>query len=332
MFRFFKKLREDLRLPRDSHEYMKAKKIAVGILSLAMGVSLSFGLWFTGFALLSSFVIATSAFALTLSASLFLFTNFKMDVAKWIDDHITNPPRPITLPSVQTDANKIAELKDVLEKINLAKGQPELDINTIKSQLKQLFDLRSYQLKLDDDLNQEIELFKNKFEMFKKTIQQESDWKNKANLVALKELTLDAVLLSDSLMAKIEQDIRTLRQPVTTNQVADKLTNPHEGYAQPFLYNALVSLYHFARGHAHYANSLVFRSMRSTENLPAFYQEGTIQNDVRKIYNCFFKHGFDERYGGKAFRQRLLTAEDPLFEQSTKRDSKKIRKFDAFPR
>ena len=331
MFRFFKKLKEDLRLSHDSNDYIKAKKTALVLLSLMLSLSLSIGLVFTGTALLTTFVATMSSFVLTMSASLLFFTNFKKDITNWIDDHITNPPRSITIVPVQANPDKVKELKEAIDNLALAKEQPDIDIHIIKNTLKQIFNLRSYHALTDAEFEEKVKLFKEQFDGFKQNIAQESDWKIKSNITALKRLTLDAVILSDALMAKIEQDIKNENQPVSTNQVAAKLTDANKGYADTFLYSALIGLYHFARGHAYYANSLMHRSDFYTETLPEFYQAGSIQNDVRKIYNTFIKHGFDNRYGGKAFRQKLHDTPDDSIEQSTRKDSKKTRKFNAHP-
>lgn len=328
MFGFFRVLRDDLALPTDNIRHQNARKKAFIGLSLMVGlVSIIFMPYF-GLSLLNSATSAIAASISTLAFTFLAFTPLKHQIRNWIDD-IIHPPQPVNIPFQPRDIAKAKQYKEIVDTLVLSKSEP-ISIQLTKDYLKQLFNLRPHMPLSKDQFEAKWEIFQKKLTEFKKDIITEKEWNKIENLTKLKELSIDAVILSDMMFSILESDIRAENNQVTTKSVAHMLADSDKSYHQKFLNGALVELYNFARGSTYTTceGRVLMRSKHPSESIPSFYEPG-LKNDARKIYNVFIKHGFYQRYGNKAFKKELA-AKDVRFDQLIRKDSKRVRKFKAF--
>ncbi|MGD9591610.1 MAG: hypothetical protein AB7V32_03725, partial [Candidatus Berkiella sp.] len=223
----------------------------------------------------------------------------------------------------------IKSYQQIVKHLLGSKSEP-VDIDIIKDHLKNLFELRSYMPLPKDKVEERWQNFEQRYKAFQKTITDEKDWNKIENGIALKELTLDAAILSDMMFAVLEKELREEGKEVTTQTVSQALCDQNKSYNARFLQGAIVDLYNFARGNTHYEPDidLFMRPNRPSETNQEYYENG-IKNDVRKIYNTFIKKGFYQRYGNKAFKKELST-KDSRFEKLVQVDSAKVRYFRAY--
>lgn len=334
MISFFKTLRRDLKRPSDDDRHILARKKAFAIGATALGLLVATSMAVSGYAFMSIAYYSLMTFTGFFATTFLLFTNVRNIIGQWIDDHIINPPRPITLPNPNRRelGSKTTQYNESVNILKRAKTDTSITIGQIKAELKKIFALRSFtSLSMTQDKFDKLwQSFEKDYKKFKTNITNESDWKKQENLITLKKLAIDAVILTDQLFALLESDIRNDKKDVGTETVAQKLNDQSKIYRRIFLNNALIDLYHFARGIAVYQHTLTIKSEHSTEYLPEFYQETTKQNDIRKIYNTFIKHGFYLQYGTKAFREQLNNYGN-VCNLWTQKDSKKKRKFSVYP-
>ena len=327
MFAFFREIFEDLARSKDDPRHLKARKKAFTALALGIGLICAVGMPLMGYTLVGTLLGTLISMGSTVALTFTLFTPTRQRIVKWIDD-IIHPPVPVIIAPPDADNSKAIQYKEIVANLVLAKTE-KVDIKIIKDNLKKLFNLRSYMPLSNESFESRWKLFEEKYLAFQKKIMTDKEWIKIENITELKELTIDATILSDMMFAVLENDIRAQGQQVTTKTVANALTDQSKTYYRKFLDGALVGLYNFARGNTHYSTEgLLIRPIQSPESSPDYYQPG-LKNDVRKIYNAFIKQGFYQRYGNKAFAQELAT-KDPRFEILVRKDSKKTRKFKAF--
>lgn len=336
MISFLKTLRRDLKRPSDDDRHISARKTAFTLLALLLGLGVATSMAMSGSALMSiayySLITSISFFASTF----LLFTNVRHTLWQWVDDLIINRPKAVTIPNPNPALlkSKDKEYAKSLDILNRAKTDPSISIKEIKEELKKIFAFRSFtSLNITQEkFDKRYKLFEKDYKHFQTSIASESDWKIIENLVTLKKLAIEAVIISDQLLALLEKDILRDKKEINTANVAEKLTSDKKIYRSKFLSATLIDLYHFARGVAVWKHS-PRKSARPTEHLPEFYQEGSKQNEIRKIYNTFIKHGFYLRYGNKAFRNQLNNYGEmgEMYSVWTQKDSKKRRKFSAYP-
>ncbi len=294
---------------------------------LALGTAYS--LFTAGFSLLATVAGSFGIVSLSMATAFRLFPDFRAHVFKAVDDLI-HPPVPVILPETVASVDKTAELKGALHSLENLKN--EGDIKDIKSALKKVFELRSYNNAM---ATEEYEL---RWEALKDKVENLSKDSNeiKQNPEKLKEwhtLVLETAILDDALLARLEHSLKEQNEPVSTENVSRLLVDQSKPYAFRFINDSLSSIYLSLRNASSISHGFDATGPIQRLTFPqdeAFYQKGNLLNDARKIYNCFMKHGFYQRYGNKAFKYQLLSSHpngDQRFELYTQKDSKKNRGF-----
>ncbi len=328
MLTFFRNLKNDLSFPSDDPRFIEARKKALLLLSVGISFITGISMAYLGYSLVSTLLAGVASFALAVGTSFILFTPFRSRVATWIDD-IIHPSVEVTIPASSKDAKKTKEYKTIANDL-LSNGQNINDVNVIKDKLKTLFNLRAHAPITKEKFELKWTAFHEKYIAFRKSILAEKEWNIKENLDTLKQLAIEGVILSDLMFSVMEKEIREEKNPVTTKTIAAKLSN--NDFRNKFIYGLIINLYHTARARLRYNKEceVFLRSNTSCESSPEFYEEPT-KNTVRKLYNTFIKDGFYLRYGNKALRNEFLSKDKTLYDWSIK-DSKKTRKFDAYPK
>jgi hypothetical protein len=261
------------------------------------------------------------------------FSSARASLAKRLDDFM-NPAIPVTLPSV-VDPAKL-KMRNQLIKDLLDPKKTKTDIKNVaklKKILKEIFALRSHSNTTQKDLDKMIKQFNEKYTAFRKQIKKTADWTKPNIKQELRQLAIEAVLYSDAVLARLEQDLRDAKKPGTTESVSKSLANQSTDYGRNFMYSGIINLYSHARGRTTPMGQFVTINIDKKYGAK-FYEADSHEGFLRKIYNTFIKDGFYQNYGNKAFKEQLLKSMpdgDQRFEHWTHKDSKKTKTFRPFP-
>lgn len=334
MLRILRQFIEDLRQPGYYVRHQMALRSAFLILGLFVGIGTGVGMYAYAFNLMAVALGAIGAFLTTFSSVLLFNATLRQNFTRWVDD-IIRPPVAVTVPEPAPSADNalhrgllVASLNEFSTNIHSLPLVPP-----IKNDLKQLFALRSYSQIDDAKLNESFTHYRTQLSDLMHDIHSHADWDKPEVVERLKSLMIIAVTFSDQLLACMESEMRHDNVPVTTANVSQRLIDQSRRYCRDFLYAGIVDLYHRARA-KYYVDNIDEHGEGIQHTLPpnspgidAFYQDGTPQNALRKVYNAFVKHGFYQRYGNKAFDYQLRSTVrgegDQRFANWTQKDKNK---------
>ncbi len=331
MLNTIKQFINDLRLPSHYVRHQNARKQAFLLLGLL--VSVASGMWmYYQAATLVNIVLGTSLSFIATSAMLLLsFTDMREGLAKWWDDKI-HPPVSIIIPMPDKDLAKTQKRQDLITELTKPENKVSANqIKKLKENLQALFALRSYATVSNADLDKLKRQFDAKNENLLKNIKDPNDWEKPKVIAQLNQLIIEAIIYSDTLLACMEKEMREHKNPVSSENVSKMLINQSKRYCRDFMYSGVIDLYHQARSHIHVQDEFAYFPTDKRFN-NKFYELGTSEYVLRKVYNTFIKHGFYQRYGNKAFN-KALTKDDDRFcaDKWTQKDSKKSRTFSPYP-
>jgi hypothetical protein len=211
-------------------------------------------------------------------------------------------------------------------------SKPDTDIQSLKKKLKKIFESRESSSITHEELHEQYLHFDKKLKNFLKNIKSEKDWDLPKNQKVRHALMLEAILFTDAVLARVENDIREDDEEVNAKNISKRLTskeNEEEGHAyyKYFLYRGAIDFYNILRAKK-------FRSDQARNQFAkykSFYEKGTKDNDIRKLYNVTIKYGLENAYGGSKALRNALKKDDKILEEWTHKDSKKMKKFIPFP-
>lgn len=334
MLRFVKEFFYGLTNLRLRVAHQTEKKRAFLMLGLLVAAGTGIGMSYYGYVLTKIFLGTTLSFFATIGVTYSLFTDALKHLFRSIDD-IINPPRPVTLPYPIADPNKVLEHKALLEEIKAIDCE-KIDIRVLKEKFKKLFELRSY---FDIDDNALDGLFKEYLESYNNllnNIKNEKSWDEPEILKKLPWLMTKGIIFSEALLARMEAEMREKEQEINTRSISANLINQSNRFCRVFLYAGAIDLYHVVRGRIFYTTMGDSEDTMTLVHYPKnldyqskFYQKESPENNLRKMYNAFVKHGFYHRYGDKAFMEQLSN-DDNRFKLWTEKD-KNIQEFCPMP-
>jgi hypothetical protein len=211
---------------------------------------------------------------------------------------------------------------------------PQEDVAKIKANFKELFALRSSANFSHEYLNRLFNAYSTHVKAFMNMIKLQTDWDKPENQVSRRRLMIEAIVFTDAVLARIEKDIREAGLQVTTNEISKRLTNQEfrtEGtaYFWYFMYRGVIDFYNVLRQKTHIENDRYVSEPGYKGD--SFYQVGSEDNAMLKLYNTFIKHGLEKPYGGKENLRKQLLKDDQRLEHWTRKDSMKTKNFRTFP-
>ncbi len=268
---FFRDLIQGLRLPSYYVLHQEARKTAFLLLGALIGLITGVGMAFSGYALLPIVLGSLTTFLTSIASTYLLFTDYRQKIAKIIDDY-RDPPIPVTIPAPEDSPEKIAECTQIIDTLmkakndnaNVGESLNSVNIATIKTELKKLFNLRSYNSLSETDFNAQWKAFHDNYEEFQKKIPSENDWSKPEILNECRALAIEAVILSDTLCARLEQSLRNNNKEVTTQNISATLIDQTHEYCRRFIYGAIIDLYHFTRGKMRIEDSCAYHPSTDT--------------------------------------------------------------------
>lgn len=327
----FKQFITDLRTPTMALRHNMAKEAAFVALGLIVGMASGFGMYFFGYTLANAALGALGAAFVTGFIPLMRFTTARAELAAWADD-IIDPPVSVTLSS-EVDKDKLAKRKQLIKEVLDSKNaEPTAEnVAKLKKTLKEIFSLRSHSDMSTTDFKKLTDQFDAKYDALLKSIKSPEDWHKPDTLKQLQSLVVESAIYSDALLAQIEQELREVKKPVSTQNVAKALVERTRNKNDSrFLYSGIVDLYQLARSRLA-TGGKGSPKFPEKEDVSKFYEGSTTEGMLRKVYNTFVKHGFYQNYGNKAFRKEFLKPYsqfgDQRFDNWTQVDSKKTKAF-----
>lgn len=139
---------------------------------------------------------------------------------------------------------------------------------------------------------------------------------------------IEAMLMSDEMLANMENFLRQAGEKITASSMAKLLANQQLSFCRAFIYSGIIDFYAKLREQGWVESKIVLSGARKYEFIASdesvtnklFFTKGSPENALRKLYNIFIEHGFYQRYGSH-FGKELAAADDRFVNWSTK-DSK----------
>lgn len=271
----------DLKLPiRNVRKQAVAKKACLLISALSASIT-GVCLYFAGFSAASlcfgSLGLFCTVSALTLGIFTNTYANWKMKLARLV---------PINSPSKDIEKSNLRnEIISMLTTVSVS------TIVEIKEKFNFLFSLRAYAEADKTFCEQKCKEFSDEYTKLSRQIKSAKDWDAPANAPLIRELMINSILLSDLIVAKIEQGLRKEQIEVNTESVLKRLNDQS-------MYSGIIDFFHMVNAHSSEGNDfLIFPSSRDSR------EEFT---GLIKAYNWFIKDGLYQRHDDQDFNRQEL--------------------------
>lgn len=202
---------------------------------------------------------------------------------------------------VHSERNK--ERADIIARLRAGKY---VNFADQRRDLKRLFELRPYFEPSETDENRKM-LFAHEMSEFWHGIDKSECWQDPAVMAKARSLMIEAILISDMILADMERFLRQAGEEPTANNMACLLANQDFSFCRSFIYSGVIDFYPQLRekGFLKLISGMLMNDQPEYSHHKAprdetdvqFFAEGSPENVMRKLYNTFIKQGFNRRYG-----------------------------------